>query len=148
MAFYTVLLKKYVGIRIEHVAGGNVTPGHLIMLNSSNAVVVHNVAQGSALPKMFAVEDELQGKTITDVYAATNLVQCEIMLPGEEVYAIIADNQTISIGDKLVSAGDGTLQEATTPASDGADYDGRFVGIAREAVTTSGAVARCRVMIV
>ena len=145
MAYYTTLLKKLASKRIEKAAGGAITPGHLVKLNSSDQLVVHDSAGGLLTPKMIAFEDELQGKTITDAYASGNQVQAEILDPGDEVYAIIATSQTISIGDRLESAGDGTLREYALAS---ADDTSNIFGIAMEAVTTTSSTARCRVMVV
>lgn len=147
--FKTVTIKKGMPCRFERAAGGTITPGHLVQLNSADAFVVHATAGGNAA-KFFAIEDAMQGKTIADTYTSTNRVQAELFQPGDEVNAIIADSQNISIGDFLVSNGDGTLIEQTALAdvSAGEDYPARTIGVALEAVTTSGAVARCRVMIV
>lgn len=147
--YKTVILKKNVSCHFERVAGGTITPGHLLALNSSDQFIAHNVSGGNCA-KIFAVENALLGKLITDTYVATNRVQAELFLPGDEVNAIIADNQNISIGDILVSNGDGTLIEQTALAdiSAGEDAPARTVGMALEAVTTSGAVARCRVLII
>jgi hypothetical protein len=44
----TILLKGR-GIRMEGPAGGSITPGHLVTVNSSGQIVVHNNAGGAAL---------------------------------------------------------------------------------------------------
>jgi hypothetical protein len=131
----TVKLKKYLDVNMEFDAGGTITPGHLIKLGSGNTVT-STVAEGvGALPKMFALEDELQGKTIDDNYVSGDPVQCWICQPGEVVYALLYDGETVVIGDPLTSKGDGTLKKAT-PAT--TDYDNTIVGIALEALDLSG----------
>lgn len=145
MAYYTILLKKLQSKRLEKVAGGTITPGHFVKLNSSDALVVHDSAGGLVTPKMIAVEDELQGNTISDNYSSGDRVQAEILDPGDEVYAIIATSQNIAIGDQLESAADGTLREYALAS---VDDTSNIVAIALEAVTTTEATARCRVMIV
>lgn len=98
------------GIRKERVADGAITPGHLVYLKSTDKVGVHATAGGNA-QKAFAIEDDLQGKTISDAYADASRVQYEIMERGAEINALIANGQDIAIGDPLESAGDGTLQK-------------------------------------
>jgi hypothetical protein len=148
MAKNTVILKKNSTVRMERVAGGTITPGHLVKLNSSNQFVVHATAGGTAA-KIFAVEDELQGKLITDTYLATARVQADVVQPGDEVYAILTTSQTVIIGDYLESAGDGTLAKAQAQASvsDGESYPNRIIAMALEAVTTTSAVSRIIVQI-
>lgn len=93
----------------EATAGGTITPGMLVKLNSSGQLIAHN-EQGGRGEAGFALEDALQGKAVGDNYSSGNLA-CYI-LPGKgcEVYALLKDQENVSIGDELVSAGDGTLQ--------------------------------------
>lgn len=141
----TIVLKGQ-GTRKERIAVAAITPGHLVEITSANKVQVHSTAGGLA-QKAFAVEDDLQGNTIADAYAASAMVQYNVMLPGDEVNAIIADGENIAIGDKLVSAGDGTLKEQTSETTDES-----VVAIAVEACDMSGSSAadpsgRCAVEI-
>lgn len=143
-------------IQYEATAGGTITPGHLVALNSAGAVVVHPTAAGAAPERAFALEDDAQGRGITDAYDASTYksVRYAICPPGTKIYAIISPvTQSIAIGDKLESAGNGMLREhvpqvgadATSPAI--GVRVGQIVAVALEAVTvTSPATgARCRV---
>lgn len=94
----------------EAVAAGAITPGHLLQLNNAGKVVVHATSGGYA-ERIFALEDALQGKTISDAYASGDLVGYVVAPPGDEVYAFLADGESVVIGDQLVSNGDGTLQK-------------------------------------
>lgn len=145
MAYKTILLKSCCDIRLERAAGGTVTPGHLVQLNSGNTFSVHASAAQKPAPLMVALEDELQGKGIDDDYVSTyaQRVQAAVLRPGDEFYAILATSQTISIGDKLESAGDGTVREMALSSVDDPQNP---VAVAMEAVTTTGAVARIRCM--
>lgn len=146
----TIKLKKYLDINKEFLAGGTITPGMLLKLGSGGTVTAHGAEGGTVAPVMFALEDELQGKEITDTYASTDPVQCWICVPGEEVYAILADNNDIDIGDLLQSKGDGTLEEYE--GSDSAANDESIVGMALEAVDTTGSpsatTSRLKIMVV
>jgi hypothetical protein len=115
----TILLKGR-GYRMERIAAGAITPGHLVALDSNNKLAVHAVAGGKALP-CWAVEMEHLGNNartsgdIDTAYAANDFVQAEILSPGCEVYALLPANApAIVIGDVLESAGDGTLRKALT----------------------------------
>ena len=147
MAAKTIILKGH-GVRREAVANAAITPGHMVEIMSTGKVKVHATSEGWGA-KMFAVEDDLQGKDIATAYSAGAPCQYNVMAPGDEVYAILANGENAAIGDKLVSAGDGTLKEATSEAN----FDS-IVGIALEALDLSDssgadpASARIKVMIV
>lgn len=99
------------GLIKEAAAGGAVTPGHLIMRNSANAFVVHNVVGGKT-PLLFALEKDFVGKDITSAYVSTERVQALVPQPGTEIYALLPANAAaIVIGDRLESNGDGTLRK-------------------------------------
>ena len=132
----TIVIKNHVNVRIEKVAAGTITPGHLVELTSADKVQVHSVASGNALP-MFALECEMVGKSIDDNYVADDFVTVAIPTRGDVVYAKLKDGQNVVIGDKLESAGDGTLQKHV-PDSTGDIYVNAIVGIALEAVDMSG----------
>lgn len=113
MAKNTIKLKKYLDIINEREAAGTITPGHLVELTSAGKVQAHSTAGGNAV-KDVALEDELQGKGITETYTTGNQVQVWSAVPGEEAYMILKDGETVVIGDFLESAGDGTLQKHTS----------------------------------
>jgi len=145
MAAKTIILKGS-GVRKEALASGSVTPGHLLQLTSAGAFIVHQVAKGIGRA-LFAVEDDLQGNGIDDVYATTTLVQANIMQKGDVVNAILATSQTIVRGDYLESAGNGQLQKLTAASqltSGNYTYTpaGVAIAVAVEDVTTTSAVKR------
>ena len=131
----TILLKGR-GIRKEGVAGGTITPGHLLTINSSDALVVHATALGAAAA-LFAVENDIVGKTIDDNYVVNDYVQAEYLGSGCEVLGVVAAAApAIVIGDLLESAGNGTLRKRTT---------GIAVAQAIQAVDNSGGGAAVRI---
>lgn len=145
MAYNTIKLKKYVDIIVEKEAYETITPGMLIELTSANKVKKHATSGGNVVPIMFAIEDELQGKDIDDNYVAGDKVQCMIARPGDEVYAVLSDGETVSIGDALDSNGDGCLQKHTVETWTSADaqeantvYSKPIVAIALERKDLSG----------
>ena len=133
------IIKKGRGIRKERTANAQITPGHLVELMTTNKVRVHASA-GSHAQKAFAVENDLVGAGITDVYAAAAQVQYEVMERGAEVYALLQNGQSVAIGAALESAGDGTLR-AFTPDSAGADDTNNIIAYALEAVDMSDSSA-------
>jgi hypothetical protein len=97
----------------EIEAGGVITPGMLLALNSSDKVVAHATATGWA-ERLFALEDALQGRAIDTNYAADDVVGVVVAEPGDVVYAWLQNGENVDIGDQLTSNGDGTLKEATS----------------------------------
>ena len=122
MAKKTIKLKKVTDIINEYVAGEAITPGMLITL-AADGDVDKNAVAGGICEKMFAVEDELQGRTIDTDYDAADPVQCWLATPGEEVLAWLANGEDVAIGDKLVSNGDGQLKEYTADVYVSSDVD-------------------------
>jgi len=145
-SFNKIALKKYVDIYLEKVANAAITPGMLIELISTNKVRAHATSAGDVTPKMFACEDEYQGKDIDDAYAADDQVKCGIFIPGEEVYAILDEGENVDIGDRLSSNGNGYLKKHVTEveswevseAGSVTVYPEQIVGIAAEAKDLSG----------
>jgi hypothetical protein len=113
MAYQTIKIKKYSDVIEEFTANGVILPGQLVEQTPAAATArKHATSGGNAIP-MFALEDELQGKGIDDSYASGDKVQVWIAGRGDIVYACIADEQNIAIGDPLESNGDGMLQKHT-----------------------------------
>lgn len=151
----TVKLKNYLNVVEEYVAGGTITPGHLVKLNSSDKVVVSDVDGSTAIP-MFATEDEFQGNGITDDYTSDDKVQVWIPQRGDQVYAFLKNGENVDIGDYLVVSDNGTLKEyvpQTVTGDSGFDDDtslpdNKVVAQAIEAVNASGGDSRIKVRIV
>lgn len=141
MAYNSVKIKNYINHQEEYEANAAITPGMLIELMSTGKVRAHATEGGNALP-MFALENYLEGKSITDAYAAADQVQCWIPVRGDEVYALLEDEQNIAVGDFLESNGAGYLQKSTAVeiSSQAADivYPLQIVAQALEALDLSG----------
>lgn len=145
MAYKTVQIKNYSNIREELVAAGTITPGMVVELASATTVQAHSTQNGNVLA-MVAVEDELQGKIISEDYSATDQVQCWVPNKGDIGYCILASGQNVSAGEFLSSNGDGRLKTTPDPTSAGGDeYPAQVVGVAVTAVNASGAAARIQV---
>src|SRR5690554_5985241 len=111
MSYRTIKLKRYQDIVNEETAAGSILPGSLVEI-TPNGVRNHNTAAGIAAT-MFALEDELQGKTTRDEYAEGDKVQVWYAQPGEEVLAVVGSSFDPAVGAYLESAGDGTLRAVT-----------------------------------
>lgn len=136
MAYNTIKIKKYVDIVEEYQAASTVTPGALVELTSAGKVQNHSSAGQNALP-MFALEDELQGNGINDNYSADDQVQVWVAVRGEQVNAILADGEDVSVGDFLESDGAGNLQKYTADSAGVVEYPNSIVAVALEDVVTA-----------
>ena len=115
----------------EARANAALSPGHLIEVLSTGKVRKH-ATEGGLAERAFAIEDALQGNTVADAYAADDLVGYVLAAPGDEINAVIKAGENIAIGDKLVSAGDGTLIKSTSVST--SVTDPVVVAVAMEAV--------------
>jgi len=140
MSFTIVLKQVQIGrAQIEKQAVAALYPGHLLERTSADKVQKHSASGGSCPLPMFAIEDENQGESIDDGYAADDRVVCWIPQRGDQVYAILADDSAaVNIGDYLESNGDGTLKKFAADAADSDDaitnYDRQVVAQADEAL--------------
>jgi len=140
MKYNTIKLKNYLHIREEYTAKTAILPGMLVELNGTAGYVKkHSGAGKTALP-MFAIEDALQGKTIDEAYAAEDKVQVWIPTRGDIVYALLADEESVVIGDFVESNGAGYLRKRVPESWESADaqaantiYDQSIVGQVLEA---------------
>lgn len=142
MAYNTIKVKKYSDVIEEMVASAAITPGMLLIIESTGTVKAHDQADKDVFP-IFALEDELQGKGIDDAYAANAPVQCWIPYRGDIVNAILADGEKVDIGDPLTSDGYGRLKKHVTDVGASAAelvsvYPLQIVGYAAEALDLSG----------
>lgn len=101
---------------IELPATGTPSPGMLLEETSTGTLQVHSTA-GGAGETIIAQEDALQGKLVTDAYAAADMVNAYIERPGNLGLAVLKAGSAYTPATKLISAGDGTLKPTTgTPA--------------------------------
>ena len=132
----------------EFVAGeAGIYPGYLLEQNSAGAVVKHTV-EGGVAEAMFAMEDALQGNTVSTVYTNANVVTAILPAKGSVVNAIIEAAQSIGIGDKLMSRGNGKLVEYRDLDSGSPANDEHIVAIAEEAVPVNVADVLAAVRII
>lgn len=82
----TIRLKDYGHVKEEYPASAAITPGEFLALAGNMTVGAAGADHQG--PLMVAVEDEFQGKAITDDYASGAIVQCWLPGPGDKVYAI------------------------------------------------------------
>lgn len=96
------------GIRKEGPAIAAVTPGDLVE-EVATGIQRHGTIEEKTLPA-FALEYELEGREIGVDYAINEQVLYEVFPPGARVLGFLeASSAAVVIGDRLVSAGDGSL---------------------------------------
>ena len=121
----------------EAEAAAAITPGHVLERVSTGKVQKHSSAGGNAAPRLVAVEDDLQGNDLTDDYASGDRARFIACRPGDEMLLILKDGESVVIGDKLESAGNGEVQKHTADSAGVVEYPEAIVGIALEAVDAS-----------
>lgn len=109
MSYKTIKLKKYEDIINEYEAGGTVLPGALLQLTADNTVE-NSSAAGDKAPALFALEDELQGKTTRQSYSENDRVQTWYVQPGEEVLALVDSGFDPDVGTLLEPGTGGQLR--------------------------------------
>lgn len=139
--YHTIILKNYVKVFEEYKAAAALLPGQLLELTSAGTVRKHSGAGKTAIP-MFAIEDALQGKEIGDAYATDDQVRVWIPQRGDIVYALLADEESVVVGDFVESNGGGYLRkvvrtneswESTDSQQAKSQYDQHIVGVVLEA---------------
>lgn len=96
--------------RREADAGAAILPGELLEHALDGDLQPHSVAGGNT-SRMFAIENELVGKGITDSYSSGDRVLFVRAQPGDVVLARLKASQgQIRLGRPLESDGNGELQ--------------------------------------
>lgn len=120
-------------------ADESITPGHIVEYDSGDSDIglgiKHSTSGGAgavrvALTKAWGGDAEDSTDPIDDAYSDGDAMRVAVLPEGARWRALIAAGENISVGDFLVSAGDGTLQQrdSTSPEDAGAIF-----GVAREA---------------
>lgn len=134
-----VLVKGEGQVRIEAIATAVViVPGYLIERATATTVRAHSSAGGNAM-KMFALEDDLQGKGIDDNYAASARIQAVIAQRGDIINAVLANGQNAVAGTSfLESNGNGQLRVHAVGSAAVVEAPEAVVGLALESLDLSG----------
>ena len=92
----------------EKLAVAVLSPGHVVELTSADKV--QKQSTGAAIAeRLVAVEDALQGKTVSDAYAAGDVVSFNIYPRGSEAQVFLKAGEDVAIGAKLELDGTGCL---------------------------------------
>ena len=94
----------------EYVNTEEMSPGNLVELNSDGEIRLHNVAWGRA-ELMFVQENALIGSSVDTAITSGEVTPVILPNVGSQVYALLADGESVEIGDLLGSDGSGNLQK-------------------------------------
>lgn len=104
------------GRRLEHTAGGAISPGMRIQLDSDGDYTAE-ATQGGLGQVEIATEDGLQGNEVTDAYADQDVVHSIIPLPGDDIRVLCLSGETVNKGTALIVNNAGKYIATTgTPA--------------------------------
>lgn len=108
----TIVVKSDAFRKERKTGEADIYPGHLVDIDTSGNLVKHASA-GQACLFRLAIENDVEGGAITDVYASGDRAQYMSFHKGDEVLVRIKNGENIAIADELVSAGNGTFKEHT-----------------------------------
>jgi hypothetical protein len=93
-------------------ASESITPGHLVDRFNNGGIIRwrKHATAGVAIAPAVATDQSMLNKGVDDVYAAGDLMEVSILHKGGTAWMFIASGQNIAAGNKLESAGDGTLK--------------------------------------
>lgn len=126
--------------QMEREAGGAITPGMLVEIDSSDNFIVHNTA-GGICSKMVAVESAITGDDIDHPYATGEVTLVNACRTGDEVLLRASNGEAIVIGSFLESDGAGAVQVATEDSAGATEYSASVVAVAVEAKDMSDSSA-------
>jgi hypothetical protein len=95
----------------EAKAGAAIKPGHIVMIGSADGLAVVNTVVATPMGVEVAIEDDFQGKTTADAYAATDRVRTRVLNAGDRFYARSAATFTCAIGTLLQTATGGRVEK-------------------------------------
>lgn len=117
-------------------AESGIYPGMLLRMDNAGEVELHDSKGGDIGDEVLvAEEDALQGRTVDIVYADDSIVSIIIPGKGATVNMRVAENEVISIGEKVCSAGNGYIRSA--PDLDSPSELSNVIGVAEVAADLS-----------
>lgn len=129
-AVSTIIVLLQHQVRKEAIAAGTIKPGYLLLEDSSAEYKANDAASING-QSLVAIENEVNGDDTTVSYAANDQVQAVAPQLGDVVNLKLKETESVAIGARLESAGDGTVQAETT--------GGVSMFVAKETVDASAA---------
>jgi hypothetical protein len=112
----TIVLISCAGRHEEFPADAALSPGNALMTNSTNEVL-KVATEGKAWARMVAKEDALRGKTVSDAYAAADIVPVHVGVPGEVVQMILVAGVSYARGEQLILNNAGQVKKLSAVTS-------------------------------
>jgi len=132
----------------EALTAAALTPGDLVEKNSSGNLAAIASA-GKVNGKLFVLENPFASDptqtALAQTWASGDSARYVYAQRGDLVYARVAASQTVVIGSQMISTTTAGCLGVTTV--DATTLDGALVGLAEEAVTTTGSTGRVKVRI-
>jgi len=99
--------------KIERVAAeAGIKPGMLVKLTAANKVTRHTTSGGALGDEnLIVLEDALQGNNVDTAYTIAEQVFLAIPKAGSEYNVLIADEENVAIGDKIMAGGTGLFKK-------------------------------------
>jgi len=117
---YTIVLKSK-GHHDEGITDATVYPGEAVRMAADGHYDPETLAADAAAGRglIIAKEDALQGKTVADAYAATDVLFVYVPIPGDVIHALVKTGENIDVGDYLdvEGAGSGKFVEVSASAT-------------------------------
>lgn len=99
----------------EFTINSQIQPGMMLIQQSNGGVIPHNVPGGNANPLIVALENALIGGTITSNGTPGNMTPATIPAKGDKLLMTLKSGQNVTLGQPLMSAGDGSLMLCSGP---------------------------------
>lgn len=132
----------------EGEATESITPGHVVEYGDTPEQFQKHATDGGNGLLILADKMEFMGDAtndaapIDDSYSSGDYMKAILLKKGGYGNALLADGESVTSGDLLVSAGDGTLRAFD---GGGGDEQGAALAVAREEVSASGSTERITV---
>ena len=126
----------------RNAAEAGIYPGMALEINSDDEYAIFSTEGGKG-PLFVAIEDALQGKTVSDVYVVDYPVRAMQFRPGEEFHGLVADGQDITHGEMLTRNAAGLF----ISAADSGDLDTKAVAQALEDEDLSSGASALNVLV-
>ncbi len=99
--------------RFEAVAAeANIKPGMLVKLDANGKVTRHTTSGGALGDEnIIVLEDALQGVNVDTAYTIAERVFLAIPKAGSEYNVLIADEENVAVGDKIMAGGSGLFKK-------------------------------------
>lgn len=107
-------------VYLEKTAGeAGIYPGMLLRLSTDDKFYMQ-ATDAEKCSVIVAIEDALQGKTVSDVYTIAYPVRAIQFRPGEEFHGLLTAGQSVGIGEKCIADGNGKFRSASDSGSNSA----------------------------